>query len=68
MTKSKLKFIKDFIFFVVAMISIDFIVSKVFKTVICQIVLIKKFRLTINIIKRIFLRIKILKRFSFLYN
>ena len=32
MTKSKLKFIKDFIFFVVAMISIDFIVSKVFKT------------------------------------
>ena len=36
--------------------------------VICQIVLIKKFRLTINIIKRIFLRIKILKRFSFLYN
>ena len=38
------------------------------KKVICQIVLIKKFRLTINIIKRIFLRIKILKRFSFLYN
>ena len=36
--------------------------------VICQIVLIKKFRLTINITKRIFLRIKILKRFSFLYN
>ena len=32
MTKSKLKFIKDLIFFVVAMISIDFIVSKVFKT------------------------------------
>ena len=32
MTKSKLKFIKNFIFFVVAMISIDFIVSKVFKT------------------------------------
>ncbi|KXA25824.1 hypothetical protein ACDQ58_12185 [Fusobacterium animalis] len=32
MTKSKLKFIKDFIFFVVAMIGIDFIVSKVFKT------------------------------------
>ena len=32
MTKSKLKFIKDFILFVVAMISIDFIVSKVFKT------------------------------------
>lgn len=32
MTKSKLKFIKDFIFFVVGMISIDFIVSKVFKT------------------------------------
>ena len=32
MTKYKLKFIKDFIFFVVAMISIDFIVSKVFKT------------------------------------
>ena len=32
MTKSKLKFIEDFIFFVVAMISIDFIVSKVFKT------------------------------------
>ena len=32
MTKSKLKFIKDFIFFVVAMISVDFIVSKVFKT------------------------------------
>ena len=32
MTKSKLKFIKDFIFFVVAMISIDFIVSKIFKT------------------------------------
>ena len=32
MTKSKLKFIKDFLFFVVAMISIDFIVSKVFKT------------------------------------
>lgn len=32
MTKPKLKFIKDFIFFVVAMISIDFIVSKVFKT------------------------------------
>ena len=32
MTKSKLKFIKDFIFFVVAMICIDFIVSKVFKT------------------------------------
>ena len=32
MTKSKLKFIKDFIFFVVVMISIDFIVSKVFKT------------------------------------
>ena len=31
MTKSKLKFIKDFIFFVVAMISIDFIISKVFK-------------------------------------
>ena len=31
-SKSKLKFIKDFIFFVVAMISIDFIVSKVFKT------------------------------------
>ena len=32
MNKSKLKFIKDFIFFVVDMISIDFIVSKVFKT------------------------------------
>ena len=32
MTKSKLKFIKDFIFLVVAMISIDFMVSKVFKT------------------------------------
>ena len=32
MNKSKLKFIKDFIFFVVGMISIDFIVSKVFKT------------------------------------
>ena len=32
MTKPKLKFIKDFIFFVVGMISIDFIVSKVFKT------------------------------------
>ena len=32
MTKSKLKFIKDFIFFVVAMIGIDVIVSKVFKT------------------------------------
>ena len=32
MTKSKLKFIKGLIFFVIAMISIDFIVSKVFKT------------------------------------
>ncbi len=32
--------------------------------VICQIVLIKKFRLTINIIKRIFLRIKILTSLS----
>ncbi|WP_338998742.1 hypothetical protein LC560_00620 [Fusobacterium animalis] len=32
MTKSKLKFIKDFIFFVVAMIGIDFIASKVFQT------------------------------------
>ena len=32
MTKSKLKFIKDFIFFVIAMIGIDFIASKVFKT------------------------------------
>ena len=42
--------------------------DKIEKEVICQIVLIKKFRLTINIIKRIFLRIKILKRFSFLYN
>ena len=32
MTKSKLKFIKGFIFFVIAMVGIDFIVSKVFKT------------------------------------
>lgn len=32
MTKSKLKFIKGFIFFVIAMIGIDFIVSKVFKS------------------------------------
>ena len=32
MTKSKLKFIKGFIFFVIAMIGIDFIVSKFFKT------------------------------------
>ena len=32
MTKSKLKFIKDFIFFVDAMIGIDFIASKVFQT------------------------------------
>ena len=32
MTKSKLKFIKGLIFFVIAMVGIDFIVSKVFKT------------------------------------
>ena len=32
MTKSKLKFIKGFIFFVIAMVGIDFIVSKVFKS------------------------------------
>ena len=32
--------------------------EKILKEVVCQIVLIKKFRLTINIIKRIFLRIK----------
>ena len=32
MTKSKLKFIKGLIFFVVAMIGIDFIASKVFQT------------------------------------
>ena len=32
MTKSKLKFIKGLIFFVIAMVGIDFIVSKVFKS------------------------------------
>ena len=32
MTKFKLKFIKGLIFFVIAMISIDFIVSKIFET------------------------------------
>ena len=32
MIKSKLKFIKGLIFFVIAMVGIDFIVSKVFKT------------------------------------
>ena len=32
--------------------------DNLFSLVVCQIVLIKKFRLTINIIKRIFLRIK----------
>ena len=32
MTKSKLKFIKGLIFFVIAMVSIDFIVSKIFKS------------------------------------
>ena len=32
MTKSKLKFIKGLIFFVIAMVSIDFIVSKIFET------------------------------------
>ncbi|WP_032839825.1 hypothetical protein [Fusobacterium animalis] len=35
--------------------------------VICQIILIKNIKLMLNIIKRIFLRIKILKRFSFFY-
>ena len=32
MTKSKLKFIKGLIFFVIAMVGIDFIVSKIFKS------------------------------------
>ena len=32
MNKSKLKFIKGLIFFVIAMVSIDFIVSKIFKS------------------------------------
>lgn len=32
MTKSKLKFIKGLIFFVIAMVSIDFIVLKIFET------------------------------------
>ena len=35
--------------------------------VICQIILIKNIKLMLNIIKGIFLRIKILKRFSFFY-
>ena len=32
MTKSKLKFIKCLIFFVITMVGIDFIVSKIFKS------------------------------------